>query len=135
MPPPAWTVGATRRPMWRRILDCTLDILVSRMDLGFLPLTVPHLVRSCRFPFRRRRLLVDSRAPSGDYALRSGIGTLEDLLRLCQALKRDGVVDTVEVIDNSESVRRAVMRHHFGVDPGSTHSAKGYPLYGMAYGI
>jgi hypothetical protein len=112
-----------------------LDILVSRTDVGFLPLTVPHLVRSCRFPFRRRRLLVDTRPLSGDYASRPGVGTMEDLHQRCHEFLRDGVVDTVQLIDYSEPVRREVMIRHFGVDPGSTHSAKGYPLYGMAYGI
>jgi hypothetical protein len=116
-------------------VDCLLDILVSQADVDFLAQTVPHLVRSCRFPFRRRRLLVDTRPLSGDYAARAGVGTVEDLLRLCAALERDGVVDRVEMIDYSESVRLEIMVRHFGEDPDSTHSAKGYPLYGMAYGI
>jgi hypothetical protein len=116
-------------------MDCMLNILVSRADVGFLPLTVSHLVRSCAFPFRCRRLLVDSRPLSGEFAARPGIGTLDELHRLCHALRRDGVVDSVAEIDYSEPVRRGIMTRHFGRDLGLTHDSRGCCVYGRAYGI
>jgi hypothetical protein len=116
-------------------MDCTLDILVARPDVGFLPLTVPHLVRSCRFPFRRRRLVVDTAPVSGDYNSRPGIGTLDELRGICRALRDARIVDSIEEINYAEPVRKGIMVRHFGEDPGLTHDYKGYPVYGMAYGI
>src|SRR5262245_24317376 len=100
---------------------CTLDILVSRPDLGFIRLTVPHIVRGCRFPFRRRRLLVDTAPLSGQYAGRPGIGTMDELRSVCGALRLAGVVDTVEEIDYSEPLRRKIMTSHFGDATVPTH--------------
>lgn len=116
-------------------MSCMLDILVSRLDVGFLRLTIPHLVRSCRFPLRRRRLLIDTWPLSGEYAHRPGIGTLDEVNQICEELRDREIVDSVEKIDYSEPIRREIMVRHFGSDPGLTHNAKGYPVYGMAYGI
>ena len=108
--------------------DCTLSITVARSDLPFLRKTIPHLVRSCRHRFSRRTLVMDLRAPSGDFPSRPGVGTIAELERVCGELRDDGVVDTLVPVDDSPSLRRRC--YHGGFDRPVRHTVdfRGAPI-------
>ena len=85
---------------------CSLSIMVARTDLPFMMHTIPHLVRSCNFPFFKRVLVMDTAPLSGDKVSRPGVGTLDDLRTCCQKLIDDDIMDEVIEMDYSEEYRR-----------------------------
>lgn len=114
---------------------CTLSILVARTDIPYMLSTIPHLVRSCRFQFSKRILVVDS-APLGNaYRDRPGVGTLDQLYACCTQLLSDGVVDKFIDIDYSKNYRNRVYKKHFGKSMWETHNFRGYPILGSIFSI
>src|SRR5438045_3228205 len=63
--------------------SCDLSILVARTDTQFMLRTIPHLVRTCRFPFARRFLMVDTAPLGRRYGRKPGVGTAEELQACC----------------------------------------------------
>ena len=114
---------------------CDLSILVARTDTPFMLHTIPHLVRTCRYPFARRVLVVDTAPLGRRYRRRPGIGTAEELLACCRKLIGAGVVDAVAPIDYAPDHRRRVYRKHFAVPMRQTHSHGGYPILGSIRAI
>lgn len=115
--------------------SCSISILVARTDIPFMMHTIPHLMRSCNFPFTERVLCVDTAPLSGDKVNRPGIGTLEQLRGYCDELLRAGVVDRVVDIDYTESYRDRVFGKHFNRKIRHTHNYKGYPILGSIFAI
>jgi len=113
-----------------RAAVCDLSILVARTDTRFMLRTIPHLVRTCRFPFARRFLMVDTAPLGRRYGRKPGIGTPEDLQACCTQLLEDGVVDALVPIDYSPAARRRIYRKHFAGLMRQTHSSGGYPILG-----
>jgi hypothetical protein len=111
-------------------VSCDLSILVARIDTRFMLHTIPHLVRSCRFPFARRFLMVDTAPLGRRYRKRPGIGTAEELQACCAQLLQAGVVDAIVPIDYSPGYRRRIYRKHFAGPMRRTHSNGGYPILG-----
>ena len=98
--------------------------------------TIPHLVRSCAFPFYKKVLFVDTAPLTGDKVNRPGIGTLSQLRENCDELIRQGVMDEAIDMDYAPKCQRQLYRKHFGtarVKP--THNFKGYPIFGSIYSI
>lgn len=98
--------------------------------------TIPHLVRTCAFPFSERTLVVDTAPLTGDKVGRPGIGSMDDLRDRCRQLLQDGVVDRVIDMDYSDAYRRRMYQKHLGnplIRP--THNYKGYPILGTIYSI
>src|ERR687891_1094535 len=87
---------------------CDLSILVARTDTRFMLHTIPHLVRTCRFPFARRVLMVDTAPLGRRYRRKPGIGTTEELHACCTQLLQAGVVDAITPIDYSPPYRRRI---------------------------
>ncbi len=116
-------------------MTCDLSILVSRIDTRFMLHTIPHIVRTCRFPFARRVLVVDTAPLGRRYARRPGIGTLEELRACCTRLIEMGVVDAAAPIDYSPEYRRRMFRKHFAVPMRQTHSSGGYPILGSIFAV
>ena len=114
---------------------CDLSILVARTDTRFMLHTIPHLVRTCRFPFARRVLVVDTAPLGRRYGRRPGIGTAEELRACCTQLLQDGVVDAIAPIDYSPPYRRRIYRKHFAGLMRQTHSNGGYPILGSIFTI
>jgi hypothetical protein len=110
--------------------SCDLSILVARTDTGFMLRTIPHLVRTCRFPFARRFLMVDTAPLGRRYGRKPGIGTAEELQACCTQLLQAGVVDALVPIDYSPDTRRRIYRKHFAGPMRQTHSHGGYPILG-----
>ena len=110
--------------------SCDLSILVARTDTRFMLQTIPHLVRSCRFPFARRFLMVDTAPLGRRYGRKPGIGTAEELQACCTQLLQAGVVDDIVPIDYSPACRRRIYRKHFAGPMRQTHSHGGYPILG-----
>ena len=115
--------------------SCDLSILVARTDTRFMLQTIPRLVRTCRFPFARRFLMVDTAPLGRRYGRKPGIGTAEELQACCRQLVAAGVVDGVVPIDYSPRYRRRIYRKHFGVPMRQTHSNGGYPILGSIAAI
>jgi hypothetical protein len=118
-----------------RTASCDLSILVSRIDTRFMLRTIPHLVRTCRFPFTRRVLVVDTAPLGRRYARRPGIGTMEELRACCAQLIDAGVIDAIAPIDYSPQYRRRMYRKHFAGLMRQTHSNGGYPILGSIFAI
>ena len=60
---------------------CTLSLLASCYDVGFLEQTVRHVVRTCRYPFVEKLLNIDIESGQSD--------KLRNLRRLGQKLIAD----------------------------------------------
>jgi hypothetical protein len=98
--------------------------------------TIPHLVRSCNFPFVKRVLVIDTAPLSGDKINRPGIGTMAQLRDCCHQLIEQGIMDEVVDMDYSTSYRKKVYKKHFGTTRLSlTHNYKGYPILGSIFSI
>lgn len=121
--------------MTTKFASCSLSIMVARTDIPFMMHTIPHLVRTCNYPFVERVLMVDTAPLSGDKLLRPGIGTMEQLRECCDKLVREGVVDKVVDIDYSLDYRQKIYKKHFGAKVRPTHNYKGYPIWGTIYKI
>lgn len=114
---------------------CSLSILVARTDVSFMTHTIPHLVRSCNFPFQKRVLFVDTAPLTGDKVLRPGIGSLENLRACCKQLLDNGTIDEVIDINYSEQYRLQVYQKHFNSKVRQTHNYKGYPILGTIFSL
>ncbi len=119
----------------RTSASCDLSILVSRIDTRFMLHTIPHLVRTCRFPFARRVLVVDTAPLRRRYRRRPNIGTAEELQACCGQLLEAGIVDAIAPIDYSPDYRRRIYRKHFSPPMRRTHSSGGYPILGSIFAI
>lgn len=113
--------------------DCTLAFLVARTDVSFMMQTIPHLVRTCRFLFKKRLLFVDTAPLGREYLTRPGIGTLDELYTCCQSLVQDGVIDEVIDIPYSAPERKQGYRKHFAPPLFHTHDCRGYPIWGSIF--
>jgi hypothetical protein len=110
--------------------------MVARTDIPFMMHTIPHLVRSCNFPFHQKVLVVDTAPLSGDKVNRPGIGSMEQLRENCAELIRQGVMDEAIDMDYSLSYRKQIYRKHFGTSRlRPTHNYKGYPILGSIYSL
>lgn len=115
---------------------CSLSIMVARTDIPFMMHTIPHLVRTCNYPFHKRVLVVDTAPLTGDKVNRPGIGTMEQLRENCAALIQAGVMDEAIDMDYSDEFRRTVYQKHLGdraIRP--THNYKGYPILGTIFSL
>ena len=111
----------------------SLSINVARPDVPFLHLTVPHLVRMCRFPFIERALIVDT-APPGRRYQNAALASLDELRAACAALRDANVVDRVVDVDYTPARVREITAKHFGRPLRHTHDFRGYPTYGLLFG-
>ncbi len=113
--------------------ECTLAILAARTDVGFMMHTIPHLVRTCRFPFKERIIFVDT-APLGEgYKTRPGIGTMDELYTCCEKLIQDNVIDRIIDIPYIEKERKKSYKKHFIPQINHTHDYRGYPIWGSIF--
>ncbi len=110
--------------------DCSLWMLAAEPDIPFLPLTVPHLIRSCNFPFGERVLALDTAPLSGDYARRPKVPVQASLEDCCTALLSEGIVDRVVYLEYSRQSHRRLYRKYFGDFIPQTHGYRGYPVLG-----
>ena len=98
--------------------------------------TIPHLVRSCNFPFHKKVLVVDTAPLSGDKVNRPGIGTMEQLRDNCADLIQRHIMDESIDMDYAPSYQARIYRKHFGTDRVKpTHNYKGYPILGSIYAL
>lgn len=115
--------------------SCSLSIMVARTDIPFMMHTIPHLIRTCDFPFEKRALVVDTAPLTGDKVGRPGIGTMEQLRANCEQLRDAGLIDLIIDMDYSPEYQHRVYRKHFGSVPRPTHNYKGYPILGTIFSL
>ncbi|KYC42574.1 hypothetical protein WA1_18400 [Scytonema hofmannii PCC 7110] len=115
--------------------SCALSIMVARTDIPFMMHTIPHLVRTCNFPFNERVLAVDTAPLSGDKVGRPGIGTMEQLRNACEQLLSLNVVDKIVDFDYTKKHQQQIYKKHFGSAIKPTHNYKGYPILGTIFKI
>jgi hypothetical protein len=109
--------------------------MVAVTDVRFMMHTIPHLVRTCAFPFVEKVLFVDTAPLSGDKVGRPGIGTMNELRDKCQQLINQGVIDRTVDIDYSPQYHARVYRKHFNLPKAPTHNYKGYPILGTIHSL
>jgi hypothetical protein len=114
---------------------CTLSILVARTDIPFMDKTIPALVKACQYPFSEVVLFVDSAPLRGVYKDRPGIGTHQDLLSACEALKQEKVISRIHEIPYDRREVRGLYKKFFDFDLTFTHDFRGSPIYGSLYSI
>ena len=112
---------------------CALSINVARPDVRFLRLTVPHLVRMCRWDFVERVLVVDPSPPHRRYARDASLASLDELRAACAELRDAGVVDRIVDVDYAPATVAAITAKHFGRPLRHTHDYRGYPTYGLLF--
>ncbi|AFY34105.1 hypothetical protein [Calothrix sp. PCC 7507] len=115
--------------------SCSLSILVARTDIPFMMHTIPHLVRTCNFPFTERVLAVDTAPLTGDKVNRPGVGTMEELRACCNELLKKGVIDKIVDINYDKTYQHRVYTKHFDSRIRQTHNYKGYPILGTIFTI
>jgi hypothetical protein len=115
---------------------CTFSTFLARTDAPYFESTLPHLLRSCNFPFADRVALLDDRPSTGDFLDRPEAGASLDSVRAgADRLLHAGWLDRVSFIDYSPAAIHRVSRIHFGAPLSHTHDFRGYPVYGVAYAI
>lgn len=98
--------------------------------------TIPHLVRSCQYPFHKKVLVIDTAPLSGEKVNRPGVGTLEQLRENCAELIHRGIIDDTIDMDYSSAYRQRIYQKHFGTTRlKPTHNFKGYPILGSIFAI
>lgn len=113
--------------------SCTLSINVAVPDTPFLEFTVPHLVKSCNYPFRERMLIVDTAPLDARYRKDPTAATPEQLLQVCKKLKDGNVIDNVRLVDYSRKTRQKILMKHLGKSAWETHDFRGAPIYPYLY--
>ncbi|MBE7384218.1 MAG: hypothetical protein F6J95_022705 [Leptolyngbya sp. SIO1E4] len=115
-------------------------ILAARTDLPYLQTTIPHLIKTCNYPFVERVLALDTAPLSGDKLQRYGTGSQHDVRQACQALIDAGVMDRIVEIDYDPALVDQIYAKYFGAAQaqlmrGHTHNWKGSTVYASLYCI
>ena len=107
---------------------CTLSLLASCYDVGFLEQTVRHVVRACRYPFVERLLNIDLDSGSD--------GVLAELRKICQRLIADAVIDRVVEFDRTIGQDPRISSQYFGRSRiRRPRDHRNIPLFGWISGI
>lgn len=112
--------------------SCTLSINTCVTDVPFLLQTVPHLVRSCRYSFTEKMLVIDTAPMKGRYR-KGSIPCMAELEDIAQSLLDQGVIDTVVKVDYQDSVRKPILQKHLGQAIHETHDFRNAPIYAYLF--
>ncbi len=118
----------------------SLWILVARTDVPYMLHTIPHLIRSCNYPFVERVLAMDTAPLIGDKRYRYDTGSQEQLDQACQTLIDEGIMDRVAKIDYHPDLIQTIYEKYFGLEQAPkmlnhTHNWKGSTVYASLYCI
>jgi hypothetical protein len=122
------------------IYPTSIWILVARTDVPYLLKTIPHLIRSCNYPFTERVLAMDTAPLRGDKIYRYNTGSQAELQKACETLVNQGIMDKIVKIDYTPSLIQKVYQKYFGVEQAAkmqnhTHNWKGSTVYASLYCI
>jgi hypothetical protein len=115
--------------------SCSLSILVARTDIPFMDKTIPAIVKACQYPFCEVILFADTAPLHRVRQNRPGIGTLQDLLRVCEHLKNNNVVSRIQEIPYHGEEVKKLYQKFFDLDTRFTHDFRGGAVYGYLYSI
>lgn len=115
-------------------------ILIARTDLPYLHKTIPHLIRTCNYPFVEKVLALDTAPLLGDKRYRYGTGSQDDIRQAGEALVAAGVMDRIVEIDYDPERVNQVYTKYFGSQQAQqmqehTHNWKGSTVYASLYCI
>ncbi|MEM9003635.1 MAG: hypothetical protein AAGE59_08930 [Cyanobacteria bacterium P01_F01_bin.86] len=115
-------------------------ILAARTDLPYLHQSIPHLIRTCDYPFIEKVLALDTAPLTGDKLQRYGTGSQAEVRQACQALVDAGVMDRIVEIDYDSALVHKIYTKYFGAKQaqqmqGHTHNWKGSTVYASLYCI
>ncbi len=118
----------------------SLWILVARTDVPYMLQTIPHLIRSCNYPFVERVLAMDTAPLIGDKRYRYDTGSQQQLEEACQTLISKGIMDRVAQIDYNPELIKTIYEKYFGPQQAPqmlnhTHNWKGSTVYASLYCI
>lgn len=112
---------------------CTLSINACATDTPFILHTVPHLVRSCRYPFVEKMLILDTARMKGQYRQGSWQPSLKDLEQAAEKLVHQGDIDKVVYVDYCPEIREPIVSKHLGRAIWETHDFRGAPIYAYLF--
>lgn len=114
-------------------VTCTLSINICLTDLPFLSHTIPHIVKSCRYPFVERMLVIDTAPMKGRYRNNSSLPNMIELEKAAQELVNQGYIDTVVKVDYKPKVLISIIKKHLGHSIWETHDFRDAPIYAYLY--
>jgi hypothetical protein len=115
------------------VVSCTLSINICVTDLPFILHTVPHLVRSCRYPFTERMLVIDTAPMKGRYRKNLLLPNTNDLERAAEKLINQGYIDKAIKVDYRPEIREPIVRKHLGRATWETHDFRDAPIYAYLF--
>ena len=78
-------------------------------------------------------LIVDTAPLAARYRKDPTVGTLDQLLEVCNRLKDRNVIDVVSLVDYSRKLRQNILVKHLGKSAWETHDYRGAPVYPYLY--
>jgi hypothetical protein len=116
----------------RSAASCTLSINICVTDLPYISYTIPHLVRSCNYPFTERMLVIDTAPMKGRYR-NQVLPDLGELETAAEKLVAQGHMDTIIKVDYRPEVRQPIVRKHLGQVTWETHDFRDAPIYAYLF--
>lgn len=110
----------------------TFSVNVCRADLSYVQRTLPHMIRSLRYPFVEKVAAVDLSDPTGKF---KGAGSADELLAVLGALVTDGCLDRIDVIPWDDAQVDRIMRKYFGEGGGDIKCSIGTAIYQYLYAL
>jgi hypothetical protein len=116
----------------RSSATCTLSINICVTDLPYINYTVPHLVRSCNYPFTEKMLVIDTAPMKGRYRNRV-LPSLSELEVAAEKLVDQGYIDAIAKVDYRLEIREPIIKKHLGRASWETHDFRDAPIYAYLF--
>jgi hypothetical protein len=115
------------------VASCTLSINICVADYPFIQQTIPHLVRSCRYPFTERMIVIDTAPMQGRYRKNFSLSSLDELEKIAYSLVDNGYIDSVIKVDYKPAIRKPIVEKHLGSPIWETHDFRNAPIYAYLF--
>lgn len=115
--------------------SCTISFLASRFDAAYIEHTIPHVVRTCNYPFAERLLNLDTAPLPPHFRGRPNVPDLEALRQCGRRLITEKVIDRIIEFDDTFGTGTALRKRHFGGRLRDTRDCRGIPLWGWISGL
>ena len=113
--------------------SCTLSINVCLADYPFIEQTIPHLVRSCNYPFTEKMIVIDTAPMQGRYQKQIPLVTMKELEKKAHNLVKRGYIDSVVKVDYRPEISKPIMKKHLGYPIWETHDFRNAPIYAYLF--
>jgi hypothetical protein len=104
-------------------------------DVLFIEKTIPAIVKACNYPFSEVVIFINTAPLHGVFLDRPGIGTLPEVLSICEQLKNNHIVSRIQEISYCDREVKRLNKKFFGIDARFIDDFRGAPIYGHLYSI